>query len=62
MSHLSMTTPRITVVLTTHNYGKFVTGAIRSVLEQTLQDFELLIVDDGSTDYTALMNTLVTTE
>jgi len=55
-----MTTPRISVVLTTHNYGKFVTGAIRSVLDQSLQDFELLIVDDGSTDYTArLLNEYV---
>lgn len=56
-----MSPPRITVVLTTHNYGKFVTGAIRSVLDQTLQDFELLIVDDGSTDYTArLLNEYAT--
>lgn len=42
--------PRITVYLTNHNYGRFIGQAIDSVLTQTLPDFELIVIDDGSTD------------
>ncbi len=42
--------PKITVYITNYNYGKFIRDSIESVLNQTLQDFELLIIDDGSTD------------
>lgn len=45
-------TPKISVILTTHNYAKFLGQAIESVLNQTYQDFELIIVNDGSTDHT----------
>lgn len=47
-----MSVPKVSVILTAHNYGKYLDHAIRSVLNQTYQDFELVIVDDGSTDYT----------
>jgi CMP-N-acetylneuraminic acid synthetase len=42
--------PAVTVYITNHNYGRFIGQAIESVLKQTLRDFELLIIDDGSTD------------
>ncbi|HET7293206.1 MAG TPA: glycosyltransferase family A protein [Vicinamibacteria bacterium] len=42
--------PRISVVVTCHNLGAYLGDAVDSVLAQTLQDFELLIVDDGSTE------------
>ena len=42
--------PLITIYITNHNYGQYIEAAILSVLNQTLQDFELLIIDDGSTD------------
>ena len=42
--------PLISVYITNHNYGEFVVEAIDSVLEQSFQDFELMIIDDGSTD------------
>jgi CMP-N-acetylneuraminic acid synthetase len=42
--------PKVSVYLTNHNYGRFIKRAIESVLAQSLQDFELIIIDDGSTD------------
>jgi glycosyltransferase involved in cell wall biosynthesis len=49
-----MTTPLITVVIDTYNYGQFIERAIDSVLEQDfpLDRVEVLVVDDGSTDGT----------
>ncbi|OGP71498.1 MAG: hypothetical protein A2Y80_03040 [Deltaproteobacteria bacterium RBG_13_58_19] len=42
--------PLVTVYITNHNYGRFLDQAIQSVLKQTLEDFELIIIDDGSSD------------
>lgn len=42
--------PLISVYITNYNYGSYLKQAIDSVLQQTCQDFELLIIDDGSTD------------
>ena len=44
--------PLITVVLPTWNRVEWLEQSINSVLEQTFKDFELFIVDDGSTDST----------
>src|SRR5689334_1089314 len=48
----AMARPLISVILPVFNAEDFVTDAIRSVLQQTCRDFELLVVDDGSTDGT----------
>ena len=44
--------PTLSVLLPVRNGGAFVLPAIRSVLYQTERDFELLVLDDGSTDGT----------
>ena len=43
-------TPRVSVLLTSYNRSNFVGEAIESVLRQSFQDFELIIVDDCSSD------------
>lgn len=47
-----MTSPRVTVLMPVFNREEFVGQAIESVLAQDFADFELLIVDDASTDRT----------
>jgi glycosyltransferase involved in cell wall biosynthesis len=45
--------PRVSVVIPTHNYGRFLWQAIESVLAQDFTDFELILSDDASTDESA---------
>ena len=45
-------TPSVSVVIATYNRGRLLKETIESVLNQTFQDFELIVVDDGSTDDT----------
>ena len=45
-------TPKVSVIVPAYNVDRFVGRAIESIQNQTLRDFELLVVDDGSTDRT----------
>jgi glycosyltransferase involved in cell wall biosynthesis len=45
-------TPAVSVVMAAKNYARFLPTAVGSVLRQTVPDWELLVIDDGSTDTT----------
>ena len=47
-----MSSPSISIVLPTHNRAQLLPRAVRSVLAQSDPDFELLVIDDGSSDGT----------
>jgi len=47
-----MRKPRITVYIPSHNYGRYLQEAIESVLRQTIDGWELLLIDADSTDNT----------
>lgn len=46
-------TPRVSIILPTHNGSKWISRSIKSVISQSYADWELLVIDDGSTDETA---------
>ena len=43
-------TPRVSVVIPVYNTEAYVEEAVRSIMNQTLKDIEIIIIDDGSTD------------
>lgn len=43
--------PKISVIMPNYNGEKYIWEAIESILQQTFTDFELIIIDDGSTDH-----------
>lgn len=44
--------PRVSVIIPTYNQAGYLAAAVQSVLGQTFGDFELIVVNDGSTDNT----------
>ena len=42
--------PKVSILIPTYNHGHFLDEAIQSALNQTFTDFELIIVDNCSTD------------
>ncbi len=50
-----MTEPRVSVIIPTYNRAALIKKSIQSVLDQSFSDFELIVVDDASTDDTELI-------
>jgi glycosyltransferase involved in cell wall biosynthesis len=48
-----LNTPLVSVLITVFNRERYLAAAVESVLTQTMQDFEIIIVDDASTDGSA---------
>ncbi|WP_312300228.1 glycosyltransferase [Stutzerimonas nitrititolerans] len=48
-----MDSPLLTVVVTSYNYARYVSSCIESILAQDFKDFELIVLDNASTDNTA---------
>jgi len=48
-----MTTPTVSVLVPTYNRAPLIGDALQSILQQTFTDFEVVVVDDGSTDTTS---------
>ena len=42
--------PKVSVVMSSYNHARFIAQAIRSVLDQSFDDFEFIIFENGSTD------------
>jgi glycosyltransferase involved in cell wall biosynthesis len=49
--HHRSAAPRVTVILPVFNGAAHILDAVNSILAQTFRDFELLVIDDGSTDH-----------
>lgn len=57
-----MATPSVSIILPTFNRMKFIRSAISSIQNQSWQDWELIVVDDGSTDETVSLLSELTRE
>lgn len=44
--------PKVSVVIPTYNYAHFIRETIESVINQNFKDYEIIVIDDGSTDNT----------
>ena len=49
---MNLINPKVTVRMPAYNHADFVEQAVLSIINQTYQDFELIVIDDGSTDRT----------
>ena len=47
-----MKNPKVSIIIPAYNHEKYVGETVQSVLDQTFRDFELIVINDGSTDNT----------
>lgn len=55
IKHVNPKNPKVSVVIPAYNEGKFIEPTLKSLLNQTHKDFELIVVDNASTDDTAII-------
>ena len=51
--------PEVSIILPTYNRADTIMRAIQSILDQTFQDWELFVIDDGSSDRTRQLDLVV---
>ena len=50
--NMSNGSPKVSVIIPSYNHEKFIGRTLQSVIDQTFQDFEIIVTDDGSSDGT----------
>lgn len=51
--------PRVSVIVPSYNHSRFITKALESVRSQTFQDWEVIVIDDGSKDDSVAVASMV---
>jgi glycosyltransferase involved in cell wall biosynthesis len=51
MKNQNLTSPKVSIIIPNYNYAKFLEQRLDSVFNQTFQDFEVILLDDCSTDH-----------
>jgi len=52
--------PKVSTIVPTYNYAHFLRDCVNSIIQQTYKDFEIVVIDDGSTDETrAIVESLI---
>ena len=52
---MTTSTPKISIIVPVYNTEKYLAQCIESILNQSMSDFELLLIDDGSKDSSGLI-------